>query len=102
MVSDAEREPEVGFAATERPTDAGPVPLGVRTVTHDAADEAVQAQSALVVRPTETLEAAAPMVTELLESVDEHDVPACDTVKLKPPMVSAPKRENEAVFAATE
>jgi hypothetical protein len=102
MVTDPMREPEVVFAATERPTVPGPVPLGVATVTHDAADQAVQAQSAFVARPTETLEAAGPTVTELLESDEVHELPACVTVKPKPPMISVPTRANDAVFAATE
>jgi hypothetical protein len=102
IVTDAVREPEVVFAATDRLTVAGPVPFGVAIVTHDAAEEAVQAQSAFVESPTDTFEAVGPTVSELLESVALQVLPACDTVKPSPPIVSVPTRENVPVFAATE
>ena len=44
---------------------------------------------------------AAPALTNVGETVDTHDPPACVTVTVLPPIVSVPVRDVVPVFAAT-
>ena len=44
---------------------------------------------------------AAPALTNVGETVDTHDTPACVTVNVLPPIVSVPVRDVVPVFAAT-
>jgi hypothetical protein len=96
------REAELVFWAIARFTVAGPLPLeALVTVIQLTADDAVHEHSALVDRPTEAVDGDGPTDTPLLESAELQVLPACDTVKLRPPTVSVPIRAKDAVFGAT-
>lgn len=91
------------FSATESVTVPGPVPLDPPdTAIHESDEDAVQLHSAPDVTPTLMSSAAGPMDTELPESVEVQLTPACETVKVRPPIVMVPERLVGLVFGATE
>jgi hypothetical protein len=90
------------FCAIARVTVAGPLPLdALVTAIQLTAEDAVHVHSALVDKPTATLDGDGPTDTPLLESAEIQLLPACETVKLRPPIVSVPTREKDAVLGDT-
>jgi hypothetical protein len=84
-------------------TVPGPMPLAPPTTEiQDAAEVAVHVQPDPADTFTDTVEAAAPTETALLESAAVHELPACETVNVRPAIVIVPTRANGDVFGATE
>lgn len=81
----------------------GPLPFAPSTIEiHDSVDVAVHGQSAVAETPTGTVDAEEPTDTPVLESVELHVLPVCDTEIQRLPTVMMPLRPNAFGFDATE
>jgi hypothetical protein len=91
------------YVPTEYPTVPLPVPEAPEvTVSHDAFDTAVRAQSlADAERPTDPVPPVYGAVIPALPSRKEHPRPACTTVVFCPAMVTVPLRCDPLAFADT-
>jgi nucleoid-associated protein YgaU len=103
IVSVPVREAALVLAATLYVTVPLPVPLVPAVMEiHTALDVATQLQPALAVTATVPLVAADVVrSTETGEIVNVQFAPACDTVKLCPPIVIVPLRDVVPGFAST-
>lgn len=91
----------VSLAATVSVTEAAPVPLAGRTVTHEAFEEAVQEQPPSVVTATFCVPPLLAIEALVGDAEKVHDAPACVTVIDRPATVTVPVRLEVVVLAAT-